>query len=278
MKLHHALIAIGLLFASSSVQAFERGEDLFNVKCLACHIKTKPNDPSTLVAPPLMGVMRHTKMEYNTKEEAVAFITQYVLNPQRDKAVCMPKTIERFGLMPSQKGIVSEDELKYIASWMYDNYPQQNMNGRSNNNCKSGSCNSKKCNTNKSQKNKKMAQKKGKKFSPFLINSKGMPHMTSLVKRNWDNPALALSPDQKEILLEIKKRTMKSVLDLSPRIKKLENEIKIITMKGEDKNDIYMMVDQLAKLKSAATKTHVECITDTLKVLDNKQEQFLLKR
>ncbi len=276
MKLTQALLSLSLLFSVSSVQALDRGEDLFNVKCSACHIKTRPTDPSLLVAPPLMGVMRHTKMQYTTKKEAVDFIIDYVLDPQVDKAVCMPHTIERFGIMPSQKGNVSEEELRYIATWMYDNYPPSNFNGMNKNNCKSGSCSSNKCSSNK--KKNKMAKKKSKKFSPFLINSKDMPHMTSLVKKNWNNKDLNLSGEQKKLLLEVRQRTMKSVMDLSPRIKKLENEIKIITMRDEDKKNIFMMVDQLAKLKSEATKTHIQCITDTMNILNEEQLNFLLKR
>ncbi len=276
MKFTQVLISMSLLFSVSTLQASDRGEDLFNVKCSACHIKTRPSDPSQLIAPPLMGIMKHTKMQYNTKKEAVDFIVNYALNPQRDKAVCMPHTIKRFGLMPSQKGNVSEDELRHIASWMYDNYPPSNFNGMGNNNCKSGACNSKKCNSNK--KKNKMAKKKARKFSPFLINSKDMPHMTSLVKKNWDNKKFNLSAEQKKLLLEIRQRTMKSVMDLSPRIKKLENEIKIITMRDEDKKNIFMMVDQLSKLKAEATKTHIQCIRDTMNVLSKEQVKFLLKK
>jgi cytochrome c5 len=42
----------------------------------------------------------------------------------------MPQKIARFGLMPSQKGNISDEELKAVASWMYDNYPPANFQGR----------------------------------------------------------------------------------------------------------------------------------------------------
>jgi len=85
---------------------------------------------STLIAPPVMGVMRHVKMTYKTKEDAVKFISTYALNPQKSKAVCMPQKIKRFGLMPSQKGNVSIEELQTIASWMFDNFPQKGFMGK----------------------------------------------------------------------------------------------------------------------------------------------------
>jgi cytochrome c len=76
-----------------------------------------------------MGVMRHVKMRYNTKEDAVKFISEYALNPQESKAVCMPQKIKRFGLMPSQKENVSKEELQTIATWMYDNFPPKGFQG-----------------------------------------------------------------------------------------------------------------------------------------------------
>jgi len=124
MKLKVIVITLGVVFSlSSPIYAETSGETLFKVKCANCHVTTRPSDKSTLVAPPVMGVMRHVKMKYNTKKDAMKFISEYVLNPQRDKAVCMPQKIKRFGLMPSQKGNVTKDELQTIASWMYDNFP-----------------------------------------------------------------------------------------------------------------------------------------------------------
>ena len=123
MKFKILLIALGLItLSSSALQAASPGKTLFEAKCAMCHVKVRPDDKSTLVAPPAMGVMRHVKMQYETKESAVAFMTSYIMNPQRADAVCKPQSIERFGLMPSQKGVVTEAELKVISEWMYDNF------------------------------------------------------------------------------------------------------------------------------------------------------------
>ncbi len=132
MKLAMKLLVVsGGMLLSPSVYA-EEGATLFEAKCAACHVTTRPSDKSTLVAPPVMGVMRHVKMTYGTKEEAVKFVTEYALNPQASKAVCMPQKIKRFGLMPSQKGNVSKEELQTIASWMYDNFPPSGFRGKGN--------------------------------------------------------------------------------------------------------------------------------------------------
>jgi hypothetical protein len=68
-------------------------------------------------------------MKYNQKDKAVAFIKDYVINPSESKAICMPQKIKRFGLMPSQKGSISPEELEVIANWMFDNYPQKGFVG-----------------------------------------------------------------------------------------------------------------------------------------------------
>ena len=42
---------------------------------------------SNVVAPALMGVMRHIKMEYPDKEAAVKFMVDYILEPTKEKAI-----------------------------------------------------------------------------------------------------------------------------------------------------------------------------------------------
>lgn len=104
-------------------------QNLFKAKCASCHTMSRPTDMSKLVAPAIMGVMRHVKMSYTDKDKAVAFMKDYVLNPSESKAVCMPQKIKKFGVMPSQKGVVSEAELDIILPWLYDNFPSKGFKG-----------------------------------------------------------------------------------------------------------------------------------------------------
>jgi len=106
-----------------------KGKALFEQKCVACHTLSRPTDMSKVTAPALNGVMRHLKMSYSEKDKAVAFIKDYVINPSESKAICMPNKIKRFGLMPSQKGAVTPEELELIATWMFDNYPEKGFVG-----------------------------------------------------------------------------------------------------------------------------------------------------
>ena len=112
---------------ASVVYAKPNGEELLRSKCLSCHTMSRPNDINKLVAPPMMGVMRHIKTAYSDRERAIEFIKDYVLEPNKEKALCLPQKIKKFGLMPSQKGNVSEEELDSIASWMVDNLSPKGM-------------------------------------------------------------------------------------------------------------------------------------------------------
>jgi len=50
----------------------------------------------------------------------------------------MPKKIERFGLMPSQKGLVTPQELDIILPWMFDNFPPKDFRGGGGNGNRNG--------------------------------------------------------------------------------------------------------------------------------------------
>jgi len=106
------------------------GEQLLTANCISCHATQHASDESTMLAPPIMGVIRHVKEKHPNKEDAVAFMVDYIQNPSADKAACEPKSIERFGVMPSLKGAVSPEDLEKIANYAYDTYPNGNGKGR----------------------------------------------------------------------------------------------------------------------------------------------------
>lgn len=254
MKLY-SKIFLGLSLVTVAHATPSNGESLFKAKCSACHISTFPEDKSKLVAPPLMGVMRHVKMKYSTKEKAVDFIVDYALNPSEQKAVCMPMKIKRFGLMPSQKGSVTQEELKEIASWMFENFPKKGMAMHKGENCS--------------------ATTKAKKSSaPFLIKSPNLPHMTKLIMKNWDNADLNLTKEQKEKLLLIRKETMAGVKKIKQAIQPLESEIVNF---DNNLTKVAPKVKEVAKLKADATLLHLKCIKNTKAVLSEKQLKRLLK-
>ncbi|NPA59637.1 MAG: cytochrome c [Epsilonproteobacteria bacterium] len=120
-------VLVTILFAlgSNLLASADSAESIFDAKCSACHLKQKPLDKSKVVAPALMGVMRHLKQTYPDRSKAIEFIKDYVMNPDRSKSICMPQKIKRFGLMPPQKGNISKEELEKVAAWMFDNFPNR---------------------------------------------------------------------------------------------------------------------------------------------------------
>jgi len=128
MKLF-VLIFGAVLVLGSTLIASENTESLFDVKCAICHSKTRPADISKVTAPAMMGVMKHVKMAYPKKEEAVKFIVDYVFEPSKSKALCIAQKIEKFGLMPSQKDNISGRELKEVAGWVFDHFPPKDFSG-----------------------------------------------------------------------------------------------------------------------------------------------------
>lgn len=259
-----AMIAGVYVVFVSLCGASQNGEILFEKKCANCHTKVRPGDMSTLIAPPMMGVMRHVKMQYATKEDAVQFITEYALHPQKENALCMPQTIDRFGLMPSQEGSVTKGELDLIAAWMYDTFSPANFRDsqqRQNFNQARGKQNSKTANS---------------PSSPFLITS-GLPHMTQTVAEYWDDSRLGLNRAQKEKLLVVRKKTVRPLQNLKSSIQELETKIIALAMQGSDPKELTQLIKDLSEKKAEATRVHINCIYDTSNILTPEQLQFLLQ-
>ncbi len=103
----------------------ETGKQLFQQKCAMCHVTKKPTPEQQkhMIAPAAMGVMFHVKQKFKNKEKAIEFIVDYVLNPSKEKSVCLSQTMKKFGIMPSQKGAVTKEQLRKIAEYMWDNFP-----------------------------------------------------------------------------------------------------------------------------------------------------------
>ena len=232
-------------------------EALVKSKCSICHTMTRPQDISKLIAPPMMGVMKHVKMAYSDKDNAVAFIKDYVLNPSSKKALCKPQKIKRFGLMPSQKGVVTKEELEKIADYLYMNYPSKKFMKP----------------IKKNQTDRKLNALKN---SPFLMNIDALPHLTKILMHHWDKEALNLSKEQKEKLLVVRKETMTGVKKIKQALKPLQSEIMDLMYEGADLKLLQPKVDEVAKLKAQATMIHLKCLKDSIEVLTDKQMEYIL--
>jgi len=111
------------------------GKKLLEQKCSNCHNLDLP--PKTFEgekAPPMMAVAFHVRSFIKTEDEsqrvpkAIAFVKDYVINPSVSKSFCDKESLKSYGLMPSQKGKVTQDELQAIAEYMFLHFTQKNLN------------------------------------------------------------------------------------------------------------------------------------------------------
>jgi len=110
------------------------GEELLTQKCSKCHnLDMPPKSYDNEVAPSMMAVTFHLKdfIKSNNPSEheakIISFVQDYVITPSRSKSFCDKASLDSYGLMPSQKGNVTKDELASIAHYMYANYDNQKM-------------------------------------------------------------------------------------------------------------------------------------------------------
>lgn len=243
--------ATSMIFASSGVE-------LIKTKCASCHILTTPTAAMIpdMKAPAMDAIMFHINLSMSDKKEIKAFIMDYAVNPKVSKSVCESNKVQQFGVMPSLKGKISQEDLSVIAGHMIENFPSPEFVAM----------------IKEMQTNGKMNALIN---SPFLINSESLPHMTKVLIENWDKGTLALSPEQKEKLLIVRKETMSAVKNIKKQIKVLETEIIETVVDGEDITTANSKIDEVAKLKSEATRAHLKCIANTIEILNDEQMELL---
>jgi len=132
-------IGLILLISALSLMGAEQkvdGEKVFDKACASCHVKMITAEETkkvfkTLKAPPMVEVSGQLKKNIQIVEDiddeihravVIAFIKDYVMYPHLDKSMCEGMALEKFGLMPSMKGKLSEEELNAVSAWVYDFY------------------------------------------------------------------------------------------------------------------------------------------------------------
>jgi len=118
-----ALVA-STLFAQS-------GGELFNTYCSSCHATVVGLNESggevtnVYGAPYAKDVISKLKTETKTKEAFVAFVKDYINEPDKRKSLYGKKAIKDFGLMPSLKGSMSDSESTKLADYLYSGYEEE---------------------------------------------------------------------------------------------------------------------------------------------------------
>ena len=132
------ILAVALFFVGCSQDKKVNnldGKKLLEQKCSRCHnLDLPPKTFEDEKAPPMMAVAFHIKSFIKTEDEsqripkAIAFVKDYVINPSASKSFCDKESLKTYGIMPSQKGKVTQDELQAIAEYMFAHFTQKNLN------------------------------------------------------------------------------------------------------------------------------------------------------
>lgn len=233
--------------------------DLTHKHCGSCHMLEKPQAHMipTLTSPPMDSVIYHLGLVKENRNDKIKFIMDYAINPEAKKSVCESNKVQHYGVMPSLKGMITNEELLKISNYLIDNYPNEKFVTM----------------INEIQKNDKMNALQN---SPFLINKENLPHITSLLVKNWDKEKLGLTPSQKDKLLIVRKDTINGIKELKGQISDLENEVAEAMIDRENPNTVEEELLKIAKLKTDVTKIQLDCIFRTTQILNDEQIEYLL--
>jgi cytochrome c len=137
--MYKVAVSVALLFMlvgcqESKPQKNYDGKRLLNAKCSSCHnLDLPPTLSDKELAPPMMAVAHHIFHMVDVEDESqralksVEFVKDYVVAPAVEKSFCDKASLKTYGLMPSQKGKVTQDELEAIATYMFKHYTQKNL-------------------------------------------------------------------------------------------------------------------------------------------------------
>ncbi|MDH5465101.1 MAG: c-type cytochrome [Thiovulaceae bacterium] len=111
------------------------GYKVYKDKCKVCHVEMMGSKEALanldkLSAPPMIEVSTRLKDmiklgedDEDVKRELVlTFIRDYIINPSIDKSMCHLGALDRFDVMPSMKGKLTQAEINAVAEWVYDHY------------------------------------------------------------------------------------------------------------------------------------------------------------
>lgn len=116
-------ISLSLLVASFTfLFASSEAEDLAVKKCGECHLMgvVSAEKLKNMKAPPYWAIAKKAREVYEKNEDRVKYIVDYALSPAEEKMLFPKETKNMFGVMPSLKGKVTEDESRQIAEYIIE--------------------------------------------------------------------------------------------------------------------------------------------------------------
>ncbi len=110
------------------------GKKLLTQKCASCHdLAIPPMTTPEDIAPPIMAVSFHVLNFVKPADEtqrlqaAKDFVIDYAQFPNAEKSFCDKESLEKYGLMPSQKENVNKAELIAITEYMLNHYTRKTL-------------------------------------------------------------------------------------------------------------------------------------------------------
>jgi Spy/CpxP family protein refolding chaperone len=119
---------------------------------------------------------------------------------------------------------------------------------------------------------------KPKKMKRIFLIQKGLPHYTGMLKKRWNDPKLALTPEQKKALEKVRKETIEALKAIAPEALQLQKRIVQAARKGADAKTLENDVQKLAALKARATMIQLNCMAKTRAILSPEQMAELTKK
>ncbi len=127
-------LALSTLLLSSALLATD-GYEVYKKNCMTCHVEIMKKSETikkfkTLKAPPMVEVSNRLKENIIIKDDDddihrylfILFVKDYIINPDLQNSMCHAQAIERFDVMPTQKGKVDKNDAQAVAEWLYDRY------------------------------------------------------------------------------------------------------------------------------------------------------------
>jgi thioredoxin-related protein len=141
------ILTTTLLFSSlllaEGTKVEPTGQEVYKTKCASCHqlyispsklienFMEQNNSILKLTAPTVNQIVFRLKSRIGDPKgdqeihrmEVDSFIADYLMNPDKEKSVCLPKVLKHFKTMPSLKGKISVDEIEAVSGFFYDYNP-----------------------------------------------------------------------------------------------------------------------------------------------------------
>ena len=114
-------LIIATLLLTTALSATDQGAQLVDQKCTQCHLFSSSSAKLTdgkMGGPPMWGIMKKVRNKYPTSEERIAFINDYAMEPTEEKMLFPAATREYFGVMPSMRDKVTDEEMQQIAEYL----------------------------------------------------------------------------------------------------------------------------------------------------------------